>query len=81
MEPCAGGRLDRLVERVDDVLSYANAGKGRFAIGGMASKLEAVKLAVEEGVETVIANGRRPDRLAKIVSGDGFATRFAARGS
>jgi glutamate 5-kinase len=53
------------VERVDDVLSYANAGKGRFAIGGMASKLEAVKLAVEEGVETVIANGRRPDRLAK----------------
>jgi len=27
-------------------------------------------------VETVIANGRRPDRLTEIVAGDGVATRF-----
>ena len=63
----------REVPEVEAVLSYANDGKGRFAIGGMASKLQAVKLAVESGVETVIANGRRPDRLAEIVAGDGAA--------
>ncbi len=66
----------REVSSVEEVMSYAKEEKGRFAIGGMVSKLKAVKFAVEEGVETVIANGRRPDRLAEIVAGDGFATRF-----
>ena len=61
---------------VSDVMSYAKEERGRFAIGGMESKLRAVKLAVEEGVETVIANGRRPDRLAEILEGHGLATRF-----
>jgi glutamate 5-kinase len=74
--PPEGGEIVREVERVEDVLSFAKEGKGRFAIGGMASKLRAVKLAVDAGVETVIANGRRPDRLAEIVAGDGFGTRF-----
>lgn len=74
--PPDSDEIVREVEKVDDVLSFANEGKGRFAIGGMASKLKAVKLAVDEGVETVIANGRRPDRLAEIVAGQGFATRF-----
>lgn len=61
---------------VSDVMCYAKEERGRFAIGGMGSKLRAVKLAVEEGVETVIANGRRPDRLAEILEGHGLATRF-----
>ncbi|MFP6897207.1 MAG: glutamate 5-kinase [Roseibacillus sp.] len=74
--PPESEEIVREVEKVEDVMCYAKEGKGRFAIGGMASKLQAVKLAVEEGVETVIANGRRPDRLAEIVAGKGFATRF-----
>ncbi len=73
-----GDEIVREVEDVEAVLSYAHDAKGRFAIGGMASKLQAVKLAVDAGVETVIANGRRPDRLSEIVAGDGFATRFRA---
>lgn len=64
------------VTSVSEVMSYAKEEKGRFAIGGMESKLRAVKFAVEQGVETVIANGRRPDRLADILTGEGFATRF-----
>jgi len=74
--PPGGDEIVREVEEVGEVLSFANEGKGRFAIGGMESKLQAVKWAVDEGVETVIANGRRPDRLAEIVAGAGFATRF-----
>jgi glutamate 5-kinase len=74
--PPDGDEIVREVEKVEDVLSFAKEGKGRFAIGGRASKLRAVKLAVDHGVETVIANGRRPDRLSEIVAGNGFATRF-----
>ena len=70
----------RDVRSVDGVMSYVREEKGRFAIGGMESKLQAVKLAVEGGVETVIANGRRPDRLAEIVAGKGHATRFRVGG-
>ena len=64
------------VASVGEVMSYAKEEKGRFAIGGMESKLRAVKFAVEQGVETVIANGRRPDRLAQILEGGGLGTRF-----
>lgn len=74
--PPEGGEIVREVTKVEDVLSFAKEGKGRFAIGGMASKLRAVKLAVDAGVETVIANGRRPDRLSDIVAGEGIGTRF-----
>ncbi|HAO96525.1 MAG: glutamate 5-kinase [Roseibacillus sp.] len=64
------------VASVGEVMSYAKEEKGRFAIGGMESKLRAVKFAVEQGVETVIANGRRPERLAQILEGGGLGTRF-----
>ncbi len=78
--PPGGGEIVRDVRSVDEVMSYVREEKGRFAIGGMESKLQAVKLAVEGGVETVIANGRRPDRLAEIVAGKGHATRFRVGG-
>lgn len=64
------------VASVGEVMSYAKEEKGRFAIGGMESKLRAVRFAVEQGVETVIANGRRPERLAQILEGGGLGTRF-----
>ena len=78
--PPGGGGILETVENVDEVLGYSDGGKGRFSIGGMASKLQAVKLAVDAGVETVIANGRCPERLLDIVEDGGIATRFLARG-
>lgn len=74
--PPDSGEIVEEVTSVSEVISYAKDEKGRFAIGGMESKLRAVKFAVEQGVETVIANGRRPDRLAGILEGSGLATRF-----
>jgi len=35
-----------------------------------------VKFAVEAGIETHIANGRHPERLADIVAGKGISTKF-----
>ena len=78
--PPEGDEIIREVEEIDEVLFFADGDKGRFSIGGMATKLQAVKLAVDAGVETVIANGRHPERLAEIVNDGGYATRFRARG-
>ncbi|MFT5883090.1 MAG: glutamate 5-kinase [Crocinitomicaceae bacterium] len=67
------------VENVDDVLGFIRADKGKFSIGGMASKLKAVRIAVEAGIETVIAHGKHPQRLAEITQGGGLCTRFQAK--
>ena len=67
------------VSDIDDVVRHVRLEKGRFAMGGMASKLAAIKVAVDAGIETHIANGRHPERLAGILAGNGFSTRFHAR--
>jgi glutamate 5-kinase len=66
------------VTDIDKVFRHVREDKGRFSMGGMASKLEAVKFAVEAGIETHIAHGRHPERLADIVAGNGISTRFHA---
>ncbi len=48
--------------------------------GGMASKLEAARLAVLAGENVVIANGRRPNVLSDIVSGESVGTFILAQG-
>ncbi len=67
------------VKNVDDVLGFIRADKGKFSIGGMASKLKAVRVAVDSGIETVIAHGKHPERLAEITQGRGLCTRFQAQ--
>lgn len=73
---------DSLIPEVNDleaVQGFARSGSGKFSIGGMASKLQAVRLAVESGIETHIAHGRHPDRLPAILAGEpGISTRFPA---
>lgn len=70
---------DDIVEQVDDidsVMHYADGNKGRLSVGGMHSKLESVKAAVEGGVETIIAAGHNPEQLGELVAGRGKGTRF-----
>ncbi len=67
------------VSDIDGVFRHVRNDKGRFSMGGMASKLAAVKFSVEAGIETHIAHGRRPERLAGIIAGDGISTRFSPR--
>ncbi len=64
------------VSDIDHVFRHVREDKGRFSMGGMASKLDAVKFAVDAGIETHIAHGRHPDRLAGIVAGHGISTKF-----
>jgi glutamate 5-kinase len=69
------------VRDIDRVKALATEGRGRFAVGGMISKLEAVKMAVEAGIPTAIINGRQPERIAAVVAGEQAGTRFVARRS
>ena len=73
------GNVIRRVRDIDRVKRLATEGKGRFAVGGMISKLEAVKMAVEAGIPTAIINGRQPDRIAAVVAGEEAGTHFIAR--
>lgn len=68
--------LVREVGDIDSVFHHVRDDKGKFSMGGMASKLKAVKFAVEAGIETHIANGRKPRRLVDIVEGKGISTKF-----
>ena len=65
-----------LVEDVDAVLHLASGEKGRLSTGGMGTKLQAVKRAVEAGIPAVIANGRSPGLLTRIARGETVGTRF-----
>ena len=47
-------------------------------VGGMSSKLEAIKIAGGAGVPAIIANGRAKDSLLKSVYGERIGTFFAA---
>jgi glutamate 5-kinase len=58
------GEIVRVVEDIDGVARLARQEKGKFSVGGMISKLQAVKLAVEAGISTHIASGRKAGRIA-----------------
>jgi len=71
-----------VVEVVDDISAvgeHVRDDHGKFSIGGMASKLKAISIALDSGVETVIASGRNPRDLPNIVAGRGSGTRFILR--
>lgn len=73
----ATNELITQVSDIDSVFQHVRDDRGKFSIGGMASKLKAVKFAVECGIETHIANGRHPERLIEIINGGGMSTKFS----
>jgi glutamate 5-kinase len=74
----AQGKVVPEVRDPDSVGGLVKNEKGRLSVGGMATKLEAVKLAVHAGVTAVIASGRRPGQIAAILAGKRVGTRFPA---
>jgi glutamate 5-kinase len=76
----AKGETVRAVKDIEKVFELVKPEKGRFSVGGMASKLQAVKVAVEAGITTYIAGGRCPGRIPEIAAGKAVGTRFVAKG-
>ena len=73
------GQTVSVVEDVSAVANLARDEKGRFSVGGMTSKLQAVKLAMEAGIPTFIASGRLPGQISGIVDGQPVGTRFVPK--
>jgi glutamate 5-kinase len=74
------GRTVSVVEDIDDVASLARQEKGRFSVGGMVSKLQAVRLAVDAGIQTHVVSGRKAGQIPAVVAGRRAGTRFVAAG-
>jgi len=70
-------RLVGYVERItDEIEALAGGTESATSVGGMKTKLDAVKIACAAGVVSVIANGRRPRIVSDIVAGNATATVF-----
>jgi len=71
----AGKRIPMIAD-VTDADRFVRSEKGRVSVGGMVSKLDAVKLATAAGIPTVIANGRRAGIIPRIAAGERVGTLF-----
>ncbi|MBR0112493.1 MAG: glutamate 5-kinase [Clostridia bacterium] len=71
-----------LIEEVSEItpeITLMGGGKGSsLGTGGMRTKLHAAQIAMDAGVEMIIANGRNPEILYDISDGKKVGTRFAA---
>ena len=75
-----GAVLVPRVEKINaEVLALAAGGNGRGR-GGMLSKLESVGIALRAGKQAVIANGRTPQVLERVLAGEDVGTRFGEPG-
>ena len=81
-----GAQVIPLVTQLDAAMrdfqrqAPVTGGPNHLSRGGMASKLEAARLAVSAGESVVIANGRRPNVLVDILAGEQVGTLFLAQG-
>lgn len=74
--------LVKEVKNVDFELERLCAGpKSSMGRGGMLSKVRAAKHAVHAGIETYIADGRKPGALPKVLEHNHIGTKFTAAGS
>jgi glutamate 5-kinase len=68
------------IDRVTNEM-IAAAGKAGSAVGtgGMATKLQAVRIASDGGCRVVLADGREPRVLERVLAGEAIGTVFASR--
>ena len=68
------------VYTVDEEIRHLAGTKGTMlGTGGMVTKIQAAELAMEAGIDMVIANGKNPEMLYRILDGEKTGTRFIGR--
>lgn len=72
----AEGKSVRIVDSIDGARALVRTEKSAMGRGGMNSKVEAAKTVTETGEAMVLANGRMPDVLPRILAGDEVGTLF-----
>ena len=73
----------RLIARVEaitpEIEALAGGNGTSLGTGGMVTKLRAARIAGEAGIDMVIANGARPERIYDIIEGKRVGTRFIGK--
>lgn len=70
--------IPRVADLTPEILEMAGGAGTWRGTGGMATKLNAAKIAMDCGCDMVITNGQRTEDLYNIVAGDDIGTRFIA---
>ncbi len=63
-------KIDASIERL------AVGSSSKLGTGGMITKITAAKLATSCGIPTIIASGKEPDIMLRIIAGESIGTRF-----
>ena len=76
-KPGKGAEFVPVVEEITgDVERLASRSMTHLGMGGMESKLKAARIATNSGEAVIIANGRTPDVLTRIIDGEELGTLF-----
>lgn len=73
-------KLIKIVDEIiEDIEALAGNKGSEFGTGGMITKIHAAKMANDNGIDMVIANGTDPYILYDIINGDAICTRFKGK--
>ena len=62
-----------------EILALAEGKGSELGTGGMKTKLRAAEIAVNAGIDMIIANGSEPNLLYNVIDGKPFGTRFVGK--
>lgn len=68
-------------ELTDDIRKLAGGAGTKMGTGGMITKINAAEIAVNNGIDMIILNGKNPDNLYYLFETGSLGTRFKANGS
>lgn len=75
-----GSKMIPVVEEITDAIRACAGGEGsRRGTGGMRTKINAAELVTAEGIDMVIANGEKPEKLYDIADGKSVGTLFCGK--
>ena len=63
----------------DEVMALAGGAGSSMGSGGMATKLKAAGIAMDAGIDMIIANGEAPEALYALLEGKPIGTRFIGK--
>jgi glutamate 5-kinase len=80
--PSGAGEVIPVVANLDDgVIGLAGSSRSALGTGGMRSKLDAARLVTQAGGSVIIASGKRPEPLTRVLAGETVGTLLLARGA
>ncbi|MEK7836425.1 MAG: glutamate 5-kinase [candidate division NC10 bacterium] len=73
-------RVETVEAITEDIQRLVYDGTAGVSVGGMSTKIEAAQKAVASGIAMVIASGREPGVLGRLLGGEALGTYFQPRG-